>query len=76
MAKTEGIGLRLPRNERNDLERLVVALGVTRSVLIRAAVADLAVRDLASIRERVEALPTLPIGRPTREARAAALEPC
>jgi len=62
MAKTGGIALRIPRSEREDLERLAVALGCSRSALIRAAVADLALRDLRSIRECVEALPT------TREA--------
>lgn len=66
MPKTGPVSVRLPAAEREAADRLAASLGVTRSVLVRAALTELAVRDLGAIRERVATLPT------TREALRAA----
>jgi len=66
--KSDPIGVRLPNEERDAADRLAVTLGVSRSVLVRAALAELVVRtDLDQIRERVA---TLPDGRRARRAAA------
>lgn len=59
MPNAHPVAVRIPPAEREPLDRLAVALGCTRSLIVRAAVAEITAADLGSIRERVAALPTM-----------------